>query len=176
MPTVKSKGIHTSPQTAGKKNLPKNINNTDKDNINAMIMPVMLHGNKKGYTGLWSDEELAKSIADFFCHCADNVVKPTVPLLRLWLNVTQTTLLEWRNHPERYLGKSDIIKKSMDYMECYLQAQIDKYPTGSIFLLKTTHGHIEGSRLDITSNGKSLGSTSSEVNEELDRLGFIETE
>ena len=64
-----------------------------------------------------------------------------------------------------------MIDRALQIMEAYLQGNMDKYPTGSIFLLKTTHGHVESSKLDITSNGNSI-SDPAEVKDAISKLGL----
>jgi hypothetical protein len=59
-------------------------------------------------------------------------------------------------------------------MEFYLQSNIDKYPTGSIFLLKTSHGHVEQNRLDITSNGMAMTPKADEIEQSIKMLGLDE--
>ncbi len=56
-------------------------------------------------------------------------------------------------------------------MEIYLEDSIFKYPTGSAFLLRTSHGHIETSKLDVVSDGKALNS-SAEVQDAISKLGL----
>lgn len=154
MKRYKNKGVHTSPETAGRQNMSKLKNpEPDKQKTMGKLIPIMNHGNKAGYSGKWTDEMLASSIGEFFDYCAEVEMKPTAPALRLWLNVEDSTILEWRKFPNKYGGKSAIIKKAYAVMEAFLQLNIDKYPTGSIFLLKTTHGHVETSKVEVNNTG-----------------------
>lgn len=164
----KAKGIHTSPSTAGEKNL-KGKKLPKGDGVNDKIYPIMEQGKSDGYTGKWTDEKFAESVDKFFQYCAENDIKPTQPLLRLWLNVSRSQLYDWRNKPRTYGGKSDILERAFDYMEAFLQFNIDKYPTGSIFLLKSSHGHAE------TQNINFVGGDSDDVKENIKRLGLDES-
>lgn len=171
----KSRGIHTSPKTAGEQNMKGVIMEKakkDEFGINAKIKGAMLNGMKNGYKGCWTEDEFRKSVADFFDFCIDNDLKPTAPLLRLWLGVTAETIITWRNNSSRYGYKSEIINLAYSWMEAYLQNQIDKYPTGSMFLLKTTHKHVEQSKLDITTDGRQLNGSVEEVNDLVAKLGL----
>lgn len=172
--TYKKKDIHTSPKMAGVQNLKGVELPKDEDNLMEKIMPVYKKGqeNRGIYKGLWTDEALAEQIQAFFDYCRSVELKPTQPGLRLWLSVSRDTLWDWRTKPERYGVKCDLINQAFDIMENYLQANLDKYPTGSIFLLKTSHGHVEQSKLDITSNGKGLSATQTEVEDMVSKLGL----
>ena len=53
-------------------------------------------------------------------------------------------------------------------MEIYLQNQIDKYPTGSIFLLKSSHGHQDIKVINVTNNNV----TPEDVKDAVSKLGL----
>ena len=171
--TYHKKGIHTCPENAGVKNMPEDLPK-DESGIMDKIMPCMEHGLelKKDYSGAWTDDLLLTEVRLFFKYCKDCDFKPTQPLLELWLGVSRTQFYDWRTKSEKYGEKSNIIGWAMRVMESYLQANIEKYPTGSTFILKTTHGHIESSKLDITSNGKALSGNAEEVNDLVSKLGL----
>ena len=176
--TTPCKNIHTSPETAGIQNMTQvNMKNMrlkkDTDGMNNKINTFMYKGveNKKQYKGKWTEEEFSQTIFDFFKYCDDIELKPTAPLLRLWLSVTRHTINEWRKNPNQYGYKSSIIETAYDIMEAHLQERAEKYPTASIFLLKTTHGHIETSKVDVTSNGAEV-TDQSNVLELVDKLGL----
>lgn len=126
--------------------------------------------NRQAYKGLWTDEELIDSIDEYFIYCRDNGFKPTLPSLTVWLGVSRQTMWAWRNDPVRGGDKRYILEEAMLIMEAYLQASIDKYPTGSIFLLKTTHGHAE------TQNIVVKGETDEDVAERIKQLGLKDGE
>lgn len=167
----KVKGVHTSPETAGEKNLEGKELPEDKGGLNAVIYPVYEHGKLEPYTGKWTDETLMDSIDKFFLYCMENHAKPTQPLLRLWLSISSSQIYDWKNKPDKYGSKSEIIKQAFDYMEAYLQGNIDKYPTGSIFLLKTSYGHVESSKVDITTNGQNVNNVE-DVKDLVSKLGL----
>lgn len=167
MADYKSRGIHTSPDNAGKKNL-KNAKLPKGGGYNDVIYPMREHGKSSGYTGQWSDDELQDSIDDFFLYCMENDVKPTQPLMRLWLNVSRSQMYDWRTKTDKYPGKSDIMAIAFDYMEAFLQCNIDKYPTGSIFLLKSSHGHSDKQEIQITGNDVNKD----EISDTISKLGL----
>lgn len=171
--TYKKKGVHTSPDKAGKQNL-EGVN-IPKDEMGLMgkIMPVYEQGkiNRGVYKGQWSDEGLAEEIEKFFIYCDEAELKPTITGLTLWLDVSKSTIWEWKNKPERYGEKSNLIQRAYALTELYLQGNVDKYPTGSIFLLKTTCGYVETSKVDVTSDGKSISDVA-DVKDRLSQLGL----
>ena len=53
-------------------------------------------------------------------------------------------------------------------MEIYLQSNIDKYPTGSIFLLKSSFGHRDISTVEVNSTPTSA----EDISETVKKLGL----
>ena len=169
--TYKKKGVHTSPENAGAKNLVGVDLPKDEGGLMNKIMPIYKQGeiNRGIYGGQWTDEEFAKCVGEFFDYCYNIEFKPTVPGLQLWLGVSKAQFYDWRTKPEKYGVKSEIINTAMQTMELYLQGNIDSYPTGSIFLLKSTHGHTDSKQIEVKA---STGVTQNEVNEAIERLGL----
>lgn len=167
------KDVHGSPEKAGAQNLAGVQLPKDESGLMEKLMPIYHKGteNRGRYSGQWTDADLKTEVLAFFEYCMGANLKPTVPGLLLWLSITRQTLWEWRTKPEKYGEKSYIIQEAYALMEYYLQGNIDKYPTGSIFLLKTTHGHVEQSKLDITTNGETV-KTASEIQDLVNKLGI----
>lgn len=175
--TYIKKGVHTSPKTAGIKNMPSpDSMPRDEDNLMAKLMPVYNHGAEefKRYGGQWTEEQFKHSIKEFFDYCSENNVKPVRPGLQLWLGASRGQYYDWRFKPEKYGYKSDAIEWAEQAMEAYLMGNMDKYPTGSIFLLKTSHGHVEQSKLDITTDGKAISGSKEEMDDTIRKLGLME--
>lgn len=167
-----AKGIHTSPEKAGIKNMPENPQ-IDDENIMAQIVPIYNKGteNKKEYKGLWNEEDLEREIKAYLDYCITSKVKPAKIGLSLWLGVGKSQYYEWERMPEKYGYKSHLIRQANEAIELSYMSRIEKYPTGNIFLLKSSHDHIEASKLDITSNGKTVGNAE-EVLELVSKLGL----
>jgi hypothetical protein len=72
----------------------------------------------------------------------------------------------WKTKPE-YGDKFYILNDALAIMESYLQGQIEKYPTGSIFLLKSSYGHAETQNINVVSN-----TNPEEVAEAIKKLGL----
>lgn len=153
-----SKGIHTSPDKSGRQNLEGMLDTLPKDDDGIMkkIFPVWIRGkqSQKEYKGLWTEEEMARNIGEFFAYCHDVELKPTKPLLQIWLGVTDYTFNYWLADEHKYGFKTRLAREAVQIMEAYLQANIDKYPTGSMFLLKTVHGHVEKSQVNVVSQNQ----------------------
>lgn len=164
--TRKNKGVHTSPQTAGRQNMDWNVINRmkslrkDENNMGSKVIDIMKLGelNYQKYKGKWTEETLRDSIADFFDFCAESEIRPSQPLLILWLGLSKSQFSEWKRNGSKFQYKTELIEKALLVIEAHLQMDIYKYPTGAIFLLKTSHGHVETSKLDVTSNGESVSS------------------
>lgn len=173
------KGVHTGRKTAGVQNMkPEIIANMrrirkDENQVGDKILEAMQHGHgvDTNYPGGWDEDSLRQEIMAFFEWCAEREMKPTQPLLRLWLHVDKSTMWAWKNNPERYGYKSKLIKEALEALEAHLQSNIEKYPTGNIFLLKTSHGHVETSKLDITQSGEKAVSEA-EIKDAVAKLGL----
>ena len=178
----KAEGKQTSPENAGAQNMtPEALKNKKTegwsegqkfDEFRKRAFSNLIAGGNKSK---WSDEALALSVDEFFRYCVDMELKPTPPLLQLWLAISRDQLHQWKTNSRQYGRKSDIIKMAYNLMEAILQQRIEKYPTGNIFLLKTTHGHVETSKLDVTSDGQALQDPN-EVKQLVDRLNLLDTE
>jgi len=172
----KNKNIHTKPENAGAQNLVGKNLPKDEDGIMKKIHPVWIRSQDKTkiYAGHWTEQDLTNAVAEFFTYCNDVDLKPTKPGLQLWLGISRSMYCDWINYPDKYGYKSNILKLAEQTMEFYLQSNIDKYPTGSIFLLKTSHGHVEQNRLDITSNGMAMTPKADEIEQSIKMLGLDE--
>lgn len=147
--------VHTSPERAGIQNM-KGVK-MEKDEMGLMkhLINIDKEGkrNNQTYKGLWTPEALSEEIDKFFAYCAENDFKPTIPAICTWLAISKVQFWEWRTKPEKHGDKTNLANRAMLIMESFLQSNIDKYPTGSIFLLKTSHGHAETSKIEVTSKG-----------------------
>lgn len=175
----KAKGIHTCPENAGIKNADK-INipemQVDEDYKNDLAKINELARRAKNmredYKGKWTDEEFANCIDEFFDYCEEAQLKVCKAGLRIWLSVSSSQYNDWENKPEKYGFKSELILYANDRMEFSYIGRAEKYPTANLFLLKTSHRHIEASKLDITTNGKSINANENEVQDLVSKLGL----
>jgi len=175
-----AKGVHGSPEQAGVQNMRPEIMEKmksqvpDEENINAKIMPIYKTGqvNRDRYKGQWTPEQLRESISDFFDYCVSIGLKPTQPGLRLWLGLHRDTIHEWRTNKAKFGLKTDILNDAFEFMEMYLQINIDKYPTGSAFLLRTSYGHVEQSKVNVETSNTDVSADG--VKDMIARLGLAE--
>ena len=168
----KAKGVHTSPENAGEKNMPENYVEKKKDELNTMenVLPIYNIGqkNRQDYKGKWTPETLKLEITKFFQYCADNSVKPCKAGLRLWLGISKAQYNDWELKPEKYGFKSDLIYMANDVMEITYVTRGESNPTFNMFLLKAAHGMVETNKVEITNNN----SNPEEVKEAISKLGL----
>ncbi len=169
--TYKKKGVHTSPETAGAHNMVNFKGQPDDTGQLDNIIKIRNLGRRVGerYKGQWTEEELTQCIADFFDYCNGVNLKPTPSGLAVYLDTFRETLLEWKNNPSKYGYKSYLIKRAYETMAMVLESRIDSYPTGSIFLLKASHGFVDVNKVEVTAN---KGVDQNEIDEALRKLGL----
>lgn len=119
----------------------------------------------------WTGEEMQKAIIEYFGFCAEYSIKPSKASLGLYLGANKDTIGEWTRNSAKYGIISVIIKEAVDAIESSYISSGEEKPAMNIFLLKTSHGHIESSKLDITSDGKQL-SDASDVRNAVSRLNL----
>lgn len=154
---------HTSPETAGEQNMtPENLKakhakpSGDESEFLGKVLPIFnksinMRLNRQDYAGKWTEETLGASISEFFEYCYDNDLEPSPPMLQLWLGVSKQTANEWRLG-NRGDFKRDLICKAYQLMEMRYFAKLDKYAVSNIFKLKTVHGYVETTKVDVTTN------------------------
>lgn len=168
------KGIHGRPENAGLKNLPEGYaeKNKDEDGMLAGTLPIYKKGfeNRENYKGVWDEESLKKEIFAYFEYCEEYNVKVAKVGISLWLGISKETMYEWVRNPAKYGFKSDLMKMAHDAIEISYIGRAEKYPTANLFLLRTSHGHIEQSKIDISTNNTGVGQD--EVNDLVSKLGL----
>lgn len=174
-PPYTNRDIHTSPKLAGRKNMENALFPKDKEGLIVKMIPVMEHGIQEEcrYHGQWTDNEFQLSVNEFFQYCLEVQLKPVRPALQLWLRVSKAQYSDWLNKPDTFPTKSAIVNFAEQMFELYLQLNIDKNPAGSIFLLKTLHGHVETSRLDVVNNTNEV--LPEQIEERILKLGLEQT-
>lgn len=171
----KAKGIHTSPEKAGEQNMPDGYIEKNQDELGTMekIMPVWKKSfeNRENYKGKWTEETLAREIGNYFQYCADNKLKPAKVGLALWLGTHKQQIWEWETKPEKYGFKSELIQWACYVIESSYIERGEKYPTMNTFLLRTSHGHVETSKMDVTTNNQ-VNTSAEEVKDLVKQLGL----
>lgn len=174
----KSKGIHTCPEKAGVQNMTEeNLEKAkakpsgDESEYLRKIQPIIQKaflGDRKDYSGKWGEEELSKSLAEFFEFCDEKDLEPSPPLLRLWLGVSKETINEWRRG-NRGTFKRDLMDKAYGVMESRYFGKLDKYAVANIFKLKTVHGYVEPQRVEIATTKEV---SEADIGEAVSKLGL----
>ena len=169
----KNQGVHSSPATAGKQNLPPNYAEKNKDDTGTIAKKQPLWERvfqlDNNYRGQWTEEELAHEMNEYF-GCFEMEAKPSKAGLCLWLNISKSQFWEWSNKKEKYGFKSELANKANMIIEDSYIGRIESYPTGNIFLLKSSHGHVETSKMDVTTNSKFVDTE--DVNDLVKKLGL----
>lgn len=171
-----AQGIHSSPEKAGE-NMDLLPVEKEQDNMLAKIMFGYNENKVKtmAYKGLWTDEAFLECVENYFEYSASNNLKPCKAGLRLWLGCSRTQYYDWEiNKTGTYGGKSDILAWASNIIEMSYIGRAEKYPTANIFLLKSSHGHVEANRLDITTNGNDINNAD-EVRDLVAKLGLDKT-
>lgn len=173
MRNYKSKNVHTKPSKSGVKNMPKEFEEKHKDgeedNVLESLTEMFVDTVKRPRKSAWTKEDLAREIEGYFNYCIEKTLKPCKAGIRTYLGVSRSQYHAWQSEPQKYGEISDIINLANDVMEQEYINKSQKYPTANIFLLKTSHGHVETSKVDITSNAPA---TSTEVQDAISRLGL----
>lgn len=153
----KAKGIHTCPENAGAKNMtPENLEKVkakpsgDESEFMSKTLPIFnrsLEKNRRDYAGKWTEDELRQELSDFFTYTMENDLEPSPPMLRLWLCVGKTQIYEWRKGNHGF--KTELINDAYDVMEMRYFNKLDKYAVSNIFKLKTVHGYVETTKVEV---------------------------
>lgn len=170
----KVRGKHSSPSTSGKQNLPSNFIEKKKGSGGGKVKDIIGIYNRgtknmETYKGLWEDDILLAEITDYFEYCAEYDVKPAKVGLQLWLGISKSQYWEWENNPIKYGAKSNLIEQANCFMEIQYIGNIEKFPTGNIFLLKSSHKHQDKQDIQITS-GNDV--SKDEISDVVSKLGL----
>lgn len=89
-------------------------------------------------------EQVRRRIEDYFHHCMEDDMKPTVMGICNSLGISRATFHEWCTGGRRGGSHVDIIKKAKDFleemMECYMvNGKVN--PVTGIFLMKNNFGY-----------------------------------
>jgi len=169
----KNKGIHTSPEKAGEKNFPEGYaeKNQDPTETTSNIMPIWFQGmkNREDYKGLWTEDSLQEEINKYFDYCFTKNVKPSKAGLGIWLGTSKQTIWEWETKPDKYGFKSELIRCAGELIEMSYIDRGEKYPTFNMFLLRSTHGHVEKNKVEVSTTN---ATTADEVKDAISKLGL----
>lgn len=166
----KKKGIQTCPELAGRQNMKDVVTGNDQSRLGDANVQLFERAMKVKGTN-WTEDEMSAECLQYFRWCAETESKPNKAGLALWLGATKSTLWAWLNEPNKYGAISNVIAHSCALMENGYIGRIEKYPTGNVFLLKTSHGHVETSKLDV-SDSRGEETNAQNVLERVAKLGL----
>lgn len=172
----RNKGIQTNPKNAGKvANTPefdgRHKQDDTTDNLIHDLIPLMKRAYEMRATRgtNWTPMELQTAICEYFEYCASKDLKPSMSGLRLWLGISYETLSVWLRHLDKYGTITEIMRDAKDCMEVQYINRAEKYPTANIFMLKSKHGYVEKTQVEINSN---QNITTNEVDDVIKRLNL----
>lgn len=117
----------------------------------------------------WTEEELTIAIKDYFDYCVETDMKPSKAGLRLYLGCSRSQYHAWQTEYGKYGAISDLINLANDTMEVQYVQRVESYPTGNLFLLRTSHGHVESSKVDISTDVKT---STEDIKDVVSKLGL----
>lgn len=171
--TYKSKNVQTKPELAGEKNMPEEYLEKNKKDGNGEVLnkvaPLFKQARAKRGTN-WKADDLFDAIEEFFAYCAENDIKVYKGGLALWLGCSKGQIWEWETKPQKYGEVSEIIRLATTVIEGQYIGRAEQFPTANLFLLRSSHGHVETSKVDVTTT--SNASDVEEVNELVSKLGL----
>jgi len=176
MRNYKSKNCHTKPSKSGVKNMSKAFDESHKDKDDDELMGNLSEMFKVGVekakrTSAWTEEDLAREISGYFDYCVLKGLKPCKAGIRTYLAISRAQYYSWQSDSARFGVITDLINMANDVMEQEYIGRSEKYPTSNLFLLRTSHGHVETSKLDVNATGMAITSAD-EVKDLVDKLGL----
>lgn len=174
----KKKNAHSSPEFAGAHNIPDEMKAQMKiadgeENIMEKLLPIYkIAMERRDYTGQWTEETLRLEIGAYFNYCSEKSLKPSHATLSLWLGLSKAQYHDWKSDPVKYGYKSELVNFASSIIEGQYIQRAEQYPTANLFLLRTSHQHVEASKVDVTSNGKTITQDADEVRDLVSRLGL----
>lgn len=117
----------------------------------------------------WTPELLSEAIREYFNYCVSNNLKPSKSGLRLFLGSSRTQYYAWQTEMAKYGEISNLINMANDIMETQYIQNIEKFSTGNMFLLRTSHNHVEKSQVDVTTSNQT---NAEDIDEAIKKLGL----
>lgn len=173
MRNYKRKTNQTRPEVAGAHNLPeKHIkrNTMDKEYETNYLTDMFTKSMEQSRRSTnWTPEEMEQSIFEYFQYCEEHSLKPCKSGLQLFLGCSRETYSAWGRDKAKYGAISDKIQMANLLMETQYIQNIEKFSTGNMFLLRTSHNHVEKSQVDVNT---SSSTTAEDVDEAIKKLGL----
>jgi hypothetical protein len=174
---MKNEHKTTSPKKAGKLTDKMIAKNKEQDEELAVTMHDLLPiwnkstENRTNYKGLWTEKTLSYEIDQFFRYCFDRNIRPCKSALLLWLDLSHSQANKWVKDISQNNYKGEMLLRAFMLMETNYIQRSEKYPTANLFLLKTNHGYVETSKVDVNNVSDEKVSLD-EINEVVNRLGL----
>ncbi len=145
---------HTSPATAGEQNIDdefiaKNKATEESKSILSGILQLERESKRlrgADYKGQWTEELFMEYIDKMFEYADELGIEPSIPMLRLWLDISRETYVEWKMGNSY---KSYGIKRAEEKMEMLYHSKLDKNAIPQMFKLKTKYGYVEANQTEV---------------------------
>jgi len=178
--TYKSKNVQTRKELAGPQNIPKEFiaKKSEKDedkratlySLNDLFQTGMQrYTNRRPRGNNWSEEDMAKSLMEYFTFMSEKSLKPSYVSLALFLGTTKDQITIWKNHAEKYGEVSRLINSAAMVIEQQYIERSEQYPTSNLFLLKSKYGYNDVQKIEITAK---QNVQEDEIKEVIDQLGL----
>lgn len=143
----------------------------DKHNDKMLKKLNRLRNLRKGENATkWDEDSFRASLDDLLVWCEENEVELSIPVMRLWFNVSTRMFDYWRKD-EKYGFINEVLDEAVSLIEAITLSKIERYPVGNIFKLKAIHKYCDTQKIDITSNGNELNNKE-EVQNAISKLGL----
>ena len=175
--TYKSKNVGTKPSLSGGMNMSKEYDDKHKEKgdddkgLSFMSDLFKISCSKMGRTSAWTEEDVVREVGGYFDYCIEHELKPYIGGIALYMGMSKSTLYEWMSNPSKHGVKSEIILQARLIIEGQYIDRSEKYPTANLFLLRTSHGHVETSRLDVNATG-SVSASAEDIKDAVSKLGL----
>ena len=139
----------TRPEHMGEQNLTKEMINAMKTDEQTIALQKQINDmvkSRQPYKSFWTEENLQEAIDGYFEYCDKYGLETSPPSLRVWLNITHSTLTSWRELND---WRMQLWNEAMDRMEMLYFAKLDNKPVPQMFKLKTKFNYSETQKLDI---------------------------
>lgn len=142
----------------------------EDDNLMANLSEMFTIGVEKlKRTSAWTGDDLARELKGYFEYCILKELKPCKAGIRTYLGISRTQYYAWQTESSKYGVISNLINQANDIMEQEYIGRSQKYPTANLFLLRTSHQHVETSKLDV----QAVGIATTDANEVADLVAKL---
>lgn len=128
-----------------------------RDSKLAELFKRAVEANRK-YEGKYNYDDLLRETTNYFEYENENNTRYSIVGLSLYLGMHKSQLYEWASNLEKYGYRAEIMRWAFQIIERQCYERAESYPTANLAFLRAYHGVVDQSKVDVTSNGKTIGS------------------